>query len=237
MKRLFLLLFSLTFVLNVNALVSDSLKNKKIEFMIETGIGVNIFSSNMDDTIAFVSSANRHKISGGVFYNIDREWKLYGGLEYYRIKTYQILNIEGRSLPKRIGHTTDKIKLFGQLYHCLIHDNKSTLYIGLGFGFNYSLKEHEQSLVQPIVIDYKTHYGQITTTNDNRIRGGVLMSLMYEYKFQKIDVGFKIDFTSSNGESGFEFNLSDKENNNIFSHSGNYSNEGMSLETSIFVKF
>jgi len=82
----------------------DSLKTRKLDFMIETGLGYNTTLLNGEDTLSIITSVKRKKIGIGLFYNLTREWKIYANLEYYKLKINQKVLSDIQKFPLNFNH-------------------------------------------------------------------------------------------------------------------------------------
>lgn len=212
----------------------DSLKTKKLDFLIETGIGFNTNVLYGEDSLSILTNSKRKKIGIGIIYNFSREWKLYANVEYYQLKINQLVLTDLSNYPFIFKHKLNILHFTASLYHCLIHDDKSTLYIGLGFGTSYHLKTEEKSnIITKKNGDNYDAYQIVTRPKNIGLKANVDLGLLYEYDFDNIDVGFKIDFTSYGGYwVPYTYEL-----NGSALHSGNISPNNFNIETSIFVKF
>jgi len=189
---------------------------------------------NGEDTLSIITSAKRKKIGIGLFYNLTREWKIYANLEYYKLKINQKVLSDIQKFPLNFNHQLNVLHFTASLYHCLIHDNKSTLYVGIGSGTNYHLKSKEKSnIIAKKNGDNYDNYQIVTSPKGIGLRANVDLSILYEYDFKKMDIGFKLDLTSYGGYRipyAYELN-----NSPLFK--GFISPNSANIETSIFIKF
>jgi len=212
----------------------DSLKFKKIDFLFEAGLGNNLVSSfNRDDSISFLSNSKRSKINFGLFYNISREWKLYGNIGLSKIRVSQFVRHPFSEKAAIYRHKINGLTFNGSMYHCLIHDNKSTLYMGIGYSGNYAFDKEIKSKSKSIKIEGELYDSFIKAYPSQNVVASFNIGLLYDYKFDNFDIGFKVDFSAFGSyTSKYKFEIEDH-----LIHEDFYSPASFFVENSIFFKF
>ncbi len=222
---------------------NDSIK--KLDYIFETGFGLNLApQKTIGDSVSYLNYNNRKKFGLGVFYNLTHEWKIYSTIEYYQIKIQQLLTQTGLDLYGKktfseyygggFRYKLNTLKLTGILYHCLIHDDKSTWYIGIGFGIDQYINKSVKSNSLKKYVDGVNTETYIEAFPNQLLFENIDLSMLYEFKLNRIDVGLKFDFTAyGNKNMNYTYNIG----SNIFEHNDIINPNNFNFETSLFLKF
>jgi hypothetical protein len=209
----------------------DTVKYKKFNIGIETGLGININSQYFaEDPYSMMTSNNKTKFNINLVYDISKKIKFIGFIEHSKQYINQTIIFESSS-HHNFKHKLHLFNLKFSFYTKLLKDTKSNLFIGMGFGSSKYLSKKAYSNVKNVKIDNDNKPIALIASPFQRFFQGVNISMLYEYQLKRMNIGLKYDFTIAESvRNNYTLNI-----DNLKVYDGSYLPSGMNCEFSLII--
>lgn len=232
-KHLILIIFIISKGLVLGNYADSLYKIKKLNFGIETGVGININSNYFaEDQNSIMTSNNKTKLNLNIIYDITSKVRIIGFIEHSKHSIQQSFLYD--SEPQiNLKHKLNAINFKFVLFTKILRDNKSNFYLGMGFGSCRYLNNKTFSKVKNIQVNGENKSLVLVAEPFQKNFACFNISMLYEYQLKLFDVGLKYDFTAARSVFNSYSILLDNEK----THEGHYLPNGMNCELSLFLKF